>query len=103
MPIGLEEKQAIVAEVHDVAGSALSAVVADYRGVSVDDMTTLRKSARDAGVQVKVVRNTLARRAFEGTELECLKDEILGPNIYAFSMEDPGAGARVFKDFAKVF
>ena len=63
MPIGLEEKQAIVAEVHDVAGSALSAVVADYRGVSVDDMTTLRKSARDAGVQVKVVRNTLARRA----------------------------------------
>lgn len=101
MPIGLEEKQAIVAEVHDVAGSALSAVVADYRGVSVEDMTTLRKSARDAGVQVKVVRNTLARRAFEGTELECLKDEILGPNIYAFSMEDPGAGARVFKDFAK--
>ncbi len=101
MPIGLKEKQAIVADVNETASKALSAVMADYRGVSVDDMTTLRKTARDAGVQVRVIRNTLAKRAFEGTEFECMNEALLGPNIMAFSLEDPGAGARVFKDFAK--
>ncbi len=101
MPIGLKEKQAIVAEVNETASKALSAVMADYRGVSVDDMTSLRKSAREAGVEVRVIRNTLARRAFEGTEFECLSDALLGPNIVAFSIEDPGSAARVFKDFAK--
>lgn len=101
MPIGLKEKQAIVAEVNETASKAISAVMADYRGVSVDDMTALRKTAREAGVQVRVIRNTLARRAFEGTEFECLNEALLGPNILAFSIEDPGAGARLFKDFAK--
>lgn len=101
MPIGLKEKQAIVAEVNETASKALSAVMADYRGVSVDDMTALRKTAREAGVQVRVIRNTLAKRAFEGTEFECLNEVLLGPNILAFSLEDPGAGARVFKEFAK--
>lgn len=101
MPIGLEEKQAIVAEVNATASNALSAVMADYRGVSVGDMTTLRRQAREAGVQVRVIRNTLARRAFSGTEFECMNEALLGPNIMAFSLEDPGAGARIFKDFAK--
>jgi large subunit ribosomal protein L10 len=101
VPIGLKEKQAIVAEVNETASKALSAVMADYRGVPVDDMTNLRKTAREAGVQVRVIRNTLAKRAFEGTEFECLNDAMLGPNILAFSLEDPGAGARLFKDFAK--
>lgn len=101
MPIGLKEKQAIVAEVNETASKAISAVMADYRGLSVDDMTALRKTAREAGVQVRVIRNTLARRAFEGTEFECLNEALLGPNILAFSIEDPGAGARLFKDFAK--
>jgi len=101
VPIGLKEKQAIVAEVNETASKALSAVMADYRGVSVDDMTALRKTAREAGVQVRVIRNTLAKRAFEGTEFECLNEVLLGPNILAFSLEDPGAGARVFKEFAK--
>ena len=101
MPIGLKEKQAIVAEVNETASKALSAVMADYRGVSVDDMTNLRKQAREAGVQVRVIRNTLAKRAFEGTDFECMTEALLGPNILAFSLEDPGAGARVFKDFAK--
>lgn len=101
MPIGFEEKQAIVTEVNETAGKALSAVMADYRGVSVDGMTQLRKQAREAGVQVRVIRNTLAKLAFEGTDFECMKDALLGPNILAFSLEDPGAGARVFKDFAK--
>ncbi|MBA57962.1 MAG: 50S ribosomal protein L10 [Gammaproteobacteria bacterium] len=101
MPIGLKEKQAIVADVNKTAGEALSAVMADYRGVSVEKMTALRKQAREEGVQVRVIRNTLAKRAFEGTEFECLSDALLGPNILAFSIEDPGAGARIFKDFAK--
>lgn len=101
MPIGLKEKQAIVADVNETASNALSAVMADYRGVSVDSMTALRKEAREQNVQVRVVRNTLAKRAFEGTEFECLSEMLLGPNILAFSLEDPGAGARIFKEFAK--
>ena len=101
MPIGLKEKQAIVAEVNETAQAALSAVMADYRGVTVDAMTKLRKSARESGVQVRVIRNTLAKRAIEGTELECMNDALTGPCIVAFAMEDPGASARLFKDFAK--
>ncbi len=101
MPIGLKEKQAIVAEANQIASTALSAVLADYRGVSVSGMTELRKQAREQGVHVQVIRNTLAKRAFEGTEYECLAEVLLGPNVIAFSLEDPGAGARVFKDFAK--
>ena len=101
MPIGLKEKQAIVADVNETAQAALSAVMADYRGVTVDAMTQLRKSARESGVQVRVIRNTLAKRAFEGTELECMNDALTGPCIVAFAMEDPGASARLFKDFAK--
>ena len=101
MPIGLKEKQAIVAEVNETAQAALSAVMADYRGVTVDAMTQLRKSARESGVQVRVIRNTLAKRAFEGTELECMNEALTGPCIVAFAMEDPGASARLFKDFAK--
>ncbi len=101
MPIGLKEKQAIVAEVNETASNALSAVMADYRGVTVDGMTALRKTAREQNVDVRVIRNTLAKRAFEGTEFECMNDVLLGPNIMAFSLEDPGAGARIFKDFAK--
>lgn len=101
MPIGLKEKQAIVAEVNETASNALSAVLADYRGVSVEGMTQLRSDARANGVHVRVIRNTLARRAFEGTEFACLNEKLIGPNVVAFSLEDPGAGARLFKDFAK--
>ena len=101
MPIGLKEKQAIVAEARETAQAALSAVMADYRGVTVDAMTQLRQSARQSGVQVRVIRNTLAKRAFEGTELECMNEALTGPCVVAFAMEDPGASARLFKDFAK--
>ncbi len=101
MPIGLKEKQAIVAEVNDAAGKALSAVMADYRGVPVAGMTQLRRQAREAGVYVRVIRNTLAKRAFEGTDYECLTGTLTGPNVLAFSLEDPGAAARVFKEFAR--
>jgi len=99
--LGLEDKKAIVAEVQEAAQSALSAVIADSRGVSVGDMTTLRKSARENGVWLRVVRNTLAKRALQGTEFECLSDALVGPSIIAFSTDHPGAGARVLNDFAK--
>jgi large subunit ribosomal protein L10 len=99
--LGLEDKKAIVAEVQEAAKGALSAVVADARGVSVSDMTALRKEARENGVWVKVVRNTLARRAVQGTDYECLAGAFVGPTLIAFSNEHPGAGARIFKDFAK--
>jgi large subunit ribosomal protein L10 len=99
--IGLEDKKAIVAEVQQAAQGALSVVVADSRGVTVTDMTELRAKAREAGVSLRVVRNTLARRAVEGTDYECLKDSFIGPTLIAFSNEHPGAGARILKDFAK--
>lgn len=101
MALGLEDKKAIVAEVQEAAQGALSAVVADSRGVTVGAMTSLRKEAREAGVWMKVVRNTLARRAVEGTEFECLNSVLTGPSLIAFSKEHPGAAARIFRDFAK--
>jgi large subunit ribosomal protein L10 len=99
--IGLEGKKAIVAEVQLAAKSALSAVVADSRGVSVVDMTALRKEAREAGVSIRVVRNTLAKLALEGTDYECLNETFVGPTLLAFSNEHPGAGARILSAFAK--
>ena len=101
MAIGLEDKKAIVAEVNETATSALSLVIADARGVTVDGMTALRKSARENSVTLRVVRNTLAKRALTGTEYECVNDTLVGPSLFGFSMEDPGAAARLFKDFAK--
>ncbi|WP_353167487.1 50S ribosomal protein L10, partial [Providencia sp.] len=96
-----QDKQAIVAEVSEVAKGALSAVVADSRGVTVAKMTELRKAGREAGVYIRVVRNTLIRRAVEGTSYDVLKDAFVGPTLIAFSNEHPGAGARLFKEFAK--
>ena len=101
MAIRLEDKQQLVSEVSEAAKSALSAVVADYRGVTVTDLTSLRKTARTNGVYLRVVRNTLAKRAVAGTEFECLGPALKGPSILAFSKDDPGAAARVLKDFAK--
>lgn len=101
MALRLEDKQHIVAEVHEAAGHALAAVVADYRGLTVDEMTDLRRKARDSGVYLKVVRNTLLKRAVQGTELECLTEAATGPTMVAFSTEDPSAAARLLKDSAK--
>ncbi|SDU27522.1 50S ribosomal protein L10 [Halopseudomonas salegens] len=101
MAIKLEDKKAIVAEVNEAAKGALSAVVVDARGVSVAAMTGLRKEAREAGVYVRVVRNTLLRRAIEGTDYTCLQETFVGPTLIAFSNEHPGAAARLFKEFAK--
>jgi len=101
MAMKLEQKQEIVAEVNQAANSALSAVVSDYRGLTVSQMTELRAKARGNGVYLKVIRNTLARRAVAGTEFECLTDALVGPTLLAFSQEDPGAAARLLKDYAK--
>jgi len=97
----LEDKQAIVAEVAEVAASALSVVTAEYRGLTVSQMTELRAKARQNGVYLRVVRNTLARRAVEGTAFACLVESLTGPLIIAFSRKEPGAAARLLKDFAK--
>ena len=101
MAIGLEEKKAIVAEVNEAASSAHSLVIADSRGCTVDEMTALRNDAREQRITLRVVRNTLAKRAFEGTDYECVSESLTGPSLFGFSMEDPGAAARLFKGFAK--
>jgi len=101
MALNLAEKQAIVAEVAEVAANAHSAIAAEYRGLTVEEMTELRKQARDGGVYLRVVKNSLARRAVTGTDFECMQEGLTGPLVMAFSQEDPGAAARVIKDFAK--
>ena len=101
MALNLEEKKALVAEVNSVAVSAQSAVAAEYRGLTVGEMTELRIEARNSGVYLKVVKNSLARRAVEGTEFQCMQESLSGPLLLAFSKEDPGAAARVIKGFSK--
>ena len=101
MALRLEDKKKFVKEVNAVAGDSITAVAAEYRGLSVAEMTDLRREARNAGVYLRVVKNTLARRAVEGTEFECMKDSLAGPILLAFAKEDPGAAARVIKNFAK--
>lgn len=101
VPMRLEDKQALVAEVNAVAAKAYSAIAAEYRGLTVEQITNLRVKARKDGVWLKVVKNTLAKKAIAGTEFECLKDTLKGPLILAFSKEDPGAAARVVQDFVK--
>ena len=101
MTLRLEDKQAIVAEVGEVAKNALSAVTAEYRGLSVGEMSKLRLQARSSGVYLRVVRNTLARRALEGTNFVCLQDTLVGPLLLAFSQQEPGAAARLIKAFTK--
>jgi|TARA_B100000768_G_scaffold53695_1_gene52188 large subunit ribosomal protein L10 len=101
VPLNLDDKKAIVAEVNETAAQALSLVVADARGVDVNDMNALRTKARAENVELRVIRNTLAKRAFAETDYACVEDVLVGPSLFAFSMEDPGAAARLFKDFAK--
>ncbi|MBX3707979.1 MAG: 50S ribosomal protein L10 [Pseudomonadales bacterium] len=103
MAMKLEQKQEIVAEVNQAASRALSAVVSDYRGLTVGQMTEMRAKARQSGVYLRVMRNTLARRAVAGTEFECMVDALVGPTLLAFSNEDPGAAARLLKDYAKQY
>lgn len=100
MALDLESKKDIVSQVSKVAQSALSVVIADYHGLTVDQMTDLRKQARENGVYMRIVRNTLAKRAVQDTDYACIGDALTGPTVLAFSQEDPGSAARLFKAFA---
>ncbi len=101
MALNLAGKKEVVSEVAAVAAEAYSAIAAEYRGLGVDELTELRSKARQGGVYVRVVKNSLAKRALEGTEFECMSDGLVGPLILAFSQEDPGSAARIVKDFSK--
>lgn len=101
MALNLSQKQEVVAELADVAGKAHSLVAAVYAGTTVEQMTAMRRKARESGVYLRVVKNTLAARAVAGTEFECVKDALVGPLLYAFSTEEPGAAGRLIKEFAK--
>ncbi len=96
-----EDKKKIVSEVAAVASDAHSAVAAEYHGLSVVEMTELRVKAREGGVYLRVVKNNLAKLALADTDFACMSDGFVGPLVLAFSQEDPGAAARVLKDFAK--
>ena len=101
MSLTLEAKKAIVSEVAEIAASSPSAIAAEYIGISVAELTKLRRAAREAGVYLRVVRNTLARRALENTKFDCMRDGLVGPLLLAFSKEEPGAVAKVIRNFAK--
>ena len=101
MGLTLEQKQAVVAEVAAVAAAAPAAIAAEYSGLNVAEMTELRRSARAAGIYLKVVRNTLARRALEGTQFDCMRETLTGPLLLAFSNDEPGSAAKVIRNFAK--
>lgn len=100
MPLNLQQKQAVVTEVADIASTAHSVIAAEYQGLTVAEMTELRASARESNVFLKVVKNTLAKRAFDGTDYDCMGDSLSGQLVFAFSLEEPGSAARVIKDFA---
>jgi large subunit ribosomal protein L10 len=99
--LNLQSKQAIVAQMAEIAQSAVSAVVVDYRGLTVGELTELRVKARKDGVHLQVIRNTLAKRALAGTSFECLQETLGGPLLLAFSLTEPSAAARLLKEFAK--
>ena len=101
MPLNLEDKKALVTEVNEIAAKAQSVVAAENRGITVSQMTDLRAKARSQGVYMRVVKNTLARKALVGTSFEAIGPKLKGPLVLAFSKDDPGAAARVVKDFAK--
>ena len=101
MPLTLQQKQSVVSEVAEVAAQAHSVIAAEYQGLTVGEMTALRVQARESNVHVRVVKNSLARRAFDGTDYECMKDALQGQMVYAFSMEEPGGAARLLKDYSK--
>ena len=101
MALNLTQKQGVVAEVAEIAAKAHSLIAAEYAGITVSQMTAMRKKARENGVYLKVVKNTLASRAVAGTEYEVVQDKLVGPLLYAFSIEEPGAAGRLIKEFAK--
>ena len=100
MSLNIEQKKVIVSEVAEVAEKAPTAIAAEYIGLNVAEMTQLRSEARKAGIYLKVVRNTLARRALEGTKFDCMREGLTGPLLLAFSNEEPGSAAKIIRNFA---
>jgi large subunit ribosomal protein L10 len=101
MALNLTQKKEVVAELADVASKAHSLVAAEYAGLTVGQLTEMRKKARQTGVYLKVAKNTLVERAVEGTEYACVQGALTGPLLFAFSQEDPGAAGRLVREFAK--
>ena len=101
MSLDLKQKKAVVAEINAIAASAQTAIAAEYIGLTVAQMTELRAKAREQAIQLRVVKNSLARRAVIGTDFECLMEILTGPLLLVFSAENPGAGARLIRDFSK--
>ena len=102
MPMRIDDKKVAVEELKDIANKATSAVAADYHGASVTELTKLRKDARDTSVHLKVIRNTLAKKALTDTKFSCFEDLLVGPTMLAFSLEDPTSAAKLVNDFSKV-
>ena len=100
MGLSLEQKQATVSEVQGKLQGAQTVIVAEYRGLNVERVTQLRSKARQSGVYLRVLKNTLARRAVQGTPFEKLSEQMVGPLMYGIS-PDPVAGAKVLSEFAK--
>ncbi len=101
MPLTLQQKQSVVSEVANIAAQAHSVIAAEYQGLTVGEMTALRVKARESNVQMRVVKNSLAKRAFEGTDYGCMSEVLQGQMVYAFSMEEPGSAARILQDYSK--
>ncbi|MBK4775547.1 50S ribosomal protein L10 [Candidatus Pantoea edessiphila] len=101
MPLNLKDKKEIVAKICQIAEQSISAVVADFRGVTVDKITELRAKGRKSGVYISVVRNTLLHRIVKNTQFECLNKTFIGPTLIAYSTEHPGIAARLLKEFEK--
>ncbi len=101
MTLRFEDKAQVVSEVNSLANAALSVVLADYSGLTVIQMTQLRKQAREQKVRLRVIRNTLARRAFKDSSHDCLCDNFVGPTLVALSEDELGLPARVLKDFSE--
>ena len=102
MPMRIDDKKIAVEELHKIANKATSAVAADYHGTSVSELTKLRENARNSSVHLKVIRNTLARKALRGTKFSCFDELLVGPTILAFSLDDPASAAKLANDFHKV-
>lgn len=102
MPMRINDKKVAVKELHEIANKAISAVAADYHGTSVSELTKLREEARTSLVHLKVIRNTLAKRALADTKFSCLDELLVGPTILAFSLDNPASAAKLASNFNKV-
>ena len=102
MPMRIDDKKLVVKELNEIANKAISAVAADYHGTSVSELTKLREEARNSSVHLKVIRNTLAKKALTDTKFSCLDELLVGPTILAFSLDDPASAAKLANNFHKI-